>query len=287
MYLFPGRQIRFVQGIAQVDKGQQGPRIGIDPISALLTRQHRQEIALLLRGNPPAVAQFMGDGGGQQAGGTVPVQRNFPGKREVKSVELGPAHPPGKGPFLGPLIFHSQERIQPFRAPVNLRRCIVNHPPGHGKGTVSIPGHAAGQAVQFPGKISCRVRQFRRRDRPAVKPRLFLKSVGIVVHAPQQAERSIQAQGGASQRQKAGVKDLKALSPPRQIRSKGRQIQRQNAQSGGNEHLCHGKRRQRAQSAQGLLQRPGDPGHPIHQPPVLLPPVKQQQKPPGAEQPKM
>ena len=159
----PGRRIRLVQGVAQVDVPHQPAGVFVHRIAAGGGGQHRQEVALLLRGDAPLVGQLVGDGGGDQAGGGVHVDVGLPGESKVDAGEVHGAHDPGEEHPLGRSVLKFQEGEQVLRALVDVR--------APGKDLVQrrierprlIPGHLVGCLRQIFREPRGHRRQIRER----------------------------------------------------------------------------------------------------------------------------
>ena len=174
--------------------------------------QHRQEVALLLRGDAPLVGQLVGDGGGDQAGGGVHVDVGLPGESKVDAGEVHGAHDPGEEHPLGRSVLKFQEGEQVLRALVDVR--------APGKDLVQrrierprlIPGHLVGCLRQIFREPRGHRRQIRERYllRPDAGP--VLEGVRVIAHPPQQAGSGADAQPGADRPQNRAVSP--ALPPP-------------------------------------------------------------------------
>ena len=151
--------------------------------------------------------QLMGDGGGEETGGTVCIQVCFTGKGEEKAGKVDVAHDPGEKDPLGGGEAAGEKGKFLADGVVDAAGFRKDFVPADGKAAGLVPLHLRGVLVYQLHKIACGGGKVIGGDRQGFNAAFIGKAVAVIVDTPQQAEAGVDGQNCGAEPGDAAVKD--------------------------------------------------------------------------------
>ena len=199
--------------------------------------------------------QFVGNGHRQEGGRGIHIEVGFSQKGKVNSRKAHAAHDAAKGHGFGHAVFIGKAGKLLRNVIIDRNTLLENLVLILCKKAVFIPGHQIRRFRKTLGKNRAQRLQFLHRHHAGCKAAAVLKGIGIVIHAPEEAEKGVNRK---AERNKSHEKAVcrAAFSLFAHSHHKANKCCRNRHHHNGDDKFHHGKGHRVAHLTDGIFYRP-------------------------------